>query len=141
MKTGFLDHVATPPPRRLRKFTASGAHFTRFRSSATGPTTADRLAGHAVCGDKSRHASKINPIHKSSLVGRPGSRRRRSIGALGQAGPDFYANKQIRMIIGHPPGNDYDLAARFLAVKTRRDRCLKMCAYPGAKAGAAYIRI
>jgi tripartite-type tricarboxylate transporter receptor subunit TctC len=28
---------------------------------------------------------------------------------------DFYAGKQIRMIIGHPPGNDYDLAARFLA--------------------------
>jgi tripartite-type tricarboxylate transporter receptor subunit TctC len=36
-------------------------------------------------------------------------------GAFGQAGSDFYANKQIRMIIGHPPGNDYDLAARFLA--------------------------
>jgi tripartite-type tricarboxylate transporter receptor subunit TctC len=36
-------------------------------------------------------------------------------GASGQTGPDFYANKQIRMIIGHPPGNDYDLAARFLA--------------------------
>jgi tripartite-type tricarboxylate transporter receptor subunit TctC len=36
-------------------------------------------------------------------------------GALGQTGPDFYANRQIRMIIGHPPGNDYDLAARFLA--------------------------
>jgi tripartite-type tricarboxylate transporter receptor subunit TctC len=63
------------------------------------------------------------------------------LGALGQAGPDFYANKQIRMIIGYPPGDDYDLAARFLAVKTRHDRCLKMCAYPGAKAGAAYIRI
>ena len=35
--------------------------------------------------------------------------------ALGQTGQDFYANKQIRMIIGHPVGNDYDLAARFLA--------------------------
>src|SRR3981081_2136407 len=37
------------------------------------------------------------------------------IGALGQNGQDFYAGKQIRMIIGHPAGNDYDLAARFLA--------------------------
>ena len=36
-------------------------------------------------------------------------------GALGQSGQDFYAGKQIRMIIGHPVGNDYDLAARFLA--------------------------
>jgi tripartite-type tricarboxylate transporter receptor subunit TctC len=35
--------------------------------------------------------------------------------AFGQSGPNFYANKQIRMIIGHPAGNDYDLAARFLA--------------------------
>ena len=36
-------------------------------------------------------------------------------GAWEQTGPDFYANKQIRMIIGHPVGNDYDLASRFLA--------------------------
>jgi tripartite-type tricarboxylate transporter receptor subunit TctC len=28
---------------------------------------------------------------------------------------DFYKNKQIRMIIGHSAGNDYDLAGRFLA--------------------------
>ena len=35
--------------------------------------------------------------------------------ALAQAAPDFYRNKQIRMIIGHPAGNDYDLAGRFLA--------------------------
>src|ERR1700704_6716168 len=35
--------------------------------------------------------------------------------ALGQNGQDFCAGKQIRMIIGHPAGNDYDLAARFLA--------------------------
>src|SRR5262249_13729089 len=32
-----------------------------------------------------------------------------------QAPQDFYKNKQIRMIIGHPVGNDYDLAGRFLA--------------------------
>src|SRR5215475_11829000 len=32
-----------------------------------------------------------------------------------QAAQDFYKNKQIRMIIGHPVGNDYDLAGRFLA--------------------------
>ncbi len=36
-------------------------------------------------------------------------------GAFGQGGQDFYKNKQIRMIIGHPAGNDYDLAGRFLA--------------------------
>ena len=30
-------------------------------------------------------------------------------------GQDFYKGKQIRMIIGHPVGNDYDLGARFLA--------------------------
>src|SRR5688572_16917332 len=28
---------------------------------------------------------------------------------------DFYKNKQIRMIIGHEVGNDYDLAGRVLA--------------------------
>ncbi len=28
---------------------------------------------------------------------------------------DFYRNKQIRMIVGHGVGNDYDLAGRFLA--------------------------
>src|SRR5215467_14192282 len=35
--------------------------------------------------------------------------------AAGQLSQDFYKNKQIRMIIGHPVGNDYDLAGRFLA--------------------------
>jgi tripartite-type tricarboxylate transporter receptor subunit TctC len=35
--------------------------------------------------------------------------------AYGQPSPEFYKNKQIRMIIGHPVGNDYDLAGRFLA--------------------------
>jgi tripartite-type tricarboxylate transporter receptor subunit TctC len=36
-------------------------------------------------------------------------------GAAAQSVQDFYRGKQIRMIIGHPVGNDYDLAARFLA--------------------------
>lgn len=35
--------------------------------------------------------------------------------AHGQPSQEFYKNKQIRMIIGHPVGNDYDLAGRFLA--------------------------
>jgi tripartite-type tricarboxylate transporter receptor subunit TctC len=35
--------------------------------------------------------------------------------AYAQPASDFYRNKQIRMIIGHPVGNDYDLAGRFLA--------------------------
>jgi tripartite-type tricarboxylate transporter receptor subunit TctC len=35
--------------------------------------------------------------------------------AAAQASPDFYKNKQIRMIIGHEVGNDYDLAGRVLA--------------------------
>jgi tripartite-type tricarboxylate transporter receptor subunit TctC len=38
-----------------------------------------------------------------------------ALAVAAQSGPSFYANKQIRMIIGHPVGNDYDLAARFLA--------------------------
>jgi tripartite-type tricarboxylate transporter receptor subunit TctC len=38
-----------------------------------------------------------------------------SFAALAQTPPDFYRGKQIRMIIGHPAGNDYDLAGRFLA--------------------------
>jgi tripartite-type tricarboxylate transporter receptor subunit TctC len=38
-----------------------------------------------------------------------------SFSAHAQAAQDFYKNKQIRMIIGHPVGNDYDLAGRFLA--------------------------
>ena len=28
---------------------------------------------------------------------------------------DFYKDKQIRLIAGFPPGNDYDLGARLLA--------------------------
>jgi tripartite-type tricarboxylate transporter receptor subunit TctC len=35
--------------------------------------------------------------------------------AFGQSAQDFYRGKQLRMVIGHPVGNDYDLAARFLA--------------------------
>src|SRR5262249_39471939 len=35
--------------------------------------------------------------------------------AAGQPSPDFYKNKEIRMIMGSPVGNDYDHAGRFLA--------------------------
>jgi len=35
--------------------------------------------------------------------------------ALAQPAPDYYRGKQIRMIVGHPVGNDYDLGGRFLA--------------------------
>jgi tripartite-type tricarboxylate transporter receptor subunit TctC len=35
--------------------------------------------------------------------------------AHAQAAQDFYKGKQIRLIIGYPVGNDYDLAGRFLA--------------------------
>jgi tripartite-type tricarboxylate transporter receptor subunit TctC len=35
--------------------------------------------------------------------------------AWAEPAPDYYRGKQIRMIIGHPVGNDYDLGGRFLA--------------------------
>src|SRR5215813_9011458 len=35
--------------------------------------------------------------------------------AAGPPSQEFYKNKQIRLIIGYPVGNDYDLAGRFLA--------------------------
>ena len=35
--------------------------------------------------------------------------------AFAQPAPDHYRGKQIRMIVGHPVGNDYDLGGRFLA--------------------------
>jgi tripartite-type tricarboxylate transporter receptor subunit TctC len=35
--------------------------------------------------------------------------------AFAQSAPDYYRGKQIRMIVGHPVGNDYDLGGRFLA--------------------------
>jgi tripartite-type tricarboxylate transporter receptor subunit TctC len=38
-----------------------------------------------------------------------------SSGAHGQGVQDFYRNKQIRLISGHPVGGDYDVGARFLA--------------------------
>jgi tripartite-type tricarboxylate transporter receptor subunit TctC len=38
-----------------------------------------------------------------------------SIGVRGQGSQEFYRKKQVRMIIGHEAGNDYDLAGRFLA--------------------------
>jgi len=37
-----------------------------------------------------------------------------SFGASGASADDFYKNKQIRLIVGFPAGNDYDLGARFL---------------------------
>jgi tripartite-type tricarboxylate transporter receptor subunit TctC len=36
-------------------------------------------------------------------------------GAHAQAAPDFYANKQIRLIVGYVSGNDYDIGSRLLA--------------------------
>ncbi len=38
-----------------------------------------------------------------------------SSGASGQSAQDFYKNRQIRLISGHPAGGDYDVGARFLA--------------------------
>ncbi|MGD0023981.1 MAG: hypothetical protein ABSC37_05010 [Xanthobacteraceae bacterium] len=35
-------------------------------------------------------------------------------GAGGASAEDFYRNKQLRLIVGFPAGNDYDLGARFL---------------------------
>jgi tripartite-type tricarboxylate transporter receptor subunit TctC len=35
--------------------------------------------------------------------------------AAAQPAADYYRGKQIRMIVGHPVGNDYDLGGRFLA--------------------------
>jgi tripartite-type tricarboxylate transporter receptor subunit TctC len=35
--------------------------------------------------------------------------------ASAQPAQDFYKGKQLRMIVGHPVGNDYDLGGRFLA--------------------------
>jgi tripartite-type tricarboxylate transporter receptor subunit TctC len=38
-----------------------------------------------------------------------------SIGAQGQGAQEFYKNKQIRLIVGHPVGNDHDVGGRLLA--------------------------
>src|SRR5271165_2847221 len=38
-----------------------------------------------------------------------------AFGAHAQGTREFYRKRQVRMIIGHEPGNDYDLAGRFLA--------------------------
>ncbi|HEY7296823.1 MAG TPA: tripartite tricarboxylate transporter substrate-binding protein [Xanthobacteraceae bacterium] len=38
-----------------------------------------------------------------------------SLSASAQPVPDFYKNKQIRLIVGYPSGNDYDIGARVLA--------------------------
>ena len=38
-----------------------------------------------------------------------------SAAAFAQPASDYYRGKQIRMIVGHPVGNDYDLGSRFLA--------------------------
>jgi tripartite-type tricarboxylate transporter receptor subunit TctC len=37
-----------------------------------------------------------------------------AFGAHAQSPEEFYKGKQIRLIVGFPPGNDYDLGARFL---------------------------
>jgi tripartite-type tricarboxylate transporter receptor subunit TctC len=36
-------------------------------------------------------------------------------GAFAQGAPDFYKGKQVRMIVGHPVGGDYDIGGRLLA--------------------------
>src|ERR671927_266608 len=37
-------------------------------------------------------------------------------GAYGQTAPElFYRNKQVRLIVGHPVGNDHDVGGRLLA--------------------------
>jgi tripartite-type tricarboxylate transporter receptor subunit TctC len=38
-----------------------------------------------------------------------------SSGAYGQPAQDFYRNKQVRLIVGHPVGNDHDVGGRLLA--------------------------
>ncbi len=38
-----------------------------------------------------------------------------SFGAWGESGEDFYKNKQLRLIVGHPVGNDHDVGGRLLA--------------------------
>jgi len=35
--------------------------------------------------------------------------------ACGEAAQDFYRNKQVRLIVGHPVGNDHDVGGRLLA--------------------------
>src|SRR5262249_27356742 len=35
--------------------------------------------------------------------------------ACGEATQDFYRNKQVRLIVGHPVGNDHDVGGRLLA--------------------------
>src|SRR5215470_9212978 len=35
--------------------------------------------------------------------------------AYGQSAEDFYKGKQIQLVVGYGPGNDYDLGARMLA--------------------------
>jgi tripartite-type tricarboxylate transporter receptor subunit TctC len=35
--------------------------------------------------------------------------------AYGEAAQDFYRNKQVRLIVGHPVGNDHDVGGRLLA--------------------------
>jgi tripartite-type tricarboxylate transporter receptor subunit TctC len=38
-----------------------------------------------------------------------------SSNAFGEAAQDFYRNKQVRLIVGHPVGNDHDVGGRLLA--------------------------
>jgi tripartite-type tricarboxylate transporter receptor subunit TctC len=37
------------------------------------------------------------------------------LAAHGQAAEDFYRNRQIRLVVGHPVGNDHDVGGRLLA--------------------------
>src|SRR3954471_8707478 len=38
-----------------------------------------------------------------------------SLAARAQSGDEFYRNKQVRLIVGHPVGNDHDVGGRLLA--------------------------
>jgi tripartite-type tricarboxylate transporter receptor subunit TctC len=54
-------------------------------------------------------------IHGLAAIAALGLASGISLPALAESAQDFYRNKQIRLIVGHPVGNDHDVGGRLLA--------------------------
>jgi tripartite-type tricarboxylate transporter receptor subunit TctC len=103
---------------RLRRRWRSGRRRSSDQSSMNFPER-NGLVWNSVSSPRKRGPIFQMPAHWTRWVpafaGTTGVCAALSFAALAQAPQDFYRGKQIRMIIGHPVGNDYDLAGRFLA--------------------------
>ena len=102
---------ASHPARRLLRpgrleAAARARGELRQGRGGTGAEARGRIRGPTEC---------VLPQNGAAAGSRLSAWGRRLPGMRRTSAQDFYKNKQIRMIVGHGVGNDYDLAGRLLA--------------------------